>query len=88
MLTATQQQRVLASCCWVCETAREFSAPTVAVVRAVRDPVFRVLEVGPQAGRRVDGEVVGAAEVGTNDDVGLDAVVVAEPVAERAIAED
>ena len=87
LFTATQQQHVLTAA-ESAIAARECSAPTVAVVSAVLDPVLRVLEVGPKAGRRVDGEVVGAAEVGADDDVGLDAVVVAEPVAERPVAED
>ena len=86
-VVATQQQRVLAAA-EPARAARNCSALTVGVVGAVLDPVLRVLEVGPQAGWRVDGEVVGAAEVGADDDVGLDAVVVAEPVAERAVAED
>ena len=87
MLFTATQQRVLDDAESE-RAARECSAPTVAVVSAVLHPVLGVLEVGPQAGWRVDGEVVGAAEVGTNDDVGLDAVVVAEPVAERSVAED
>ena len=87
MFTATQQQHVLTAAEFV-RASRDGSALTVAVVSAVLDPVLRVLEVGPQAGWRVDGEVVGAAEIGADDDVGLDAVVVAEPVAERPVAED